>query len=129
MRGYVRAVLVSFGALELVLGVWLTFVPKTFYDHVPTVDWDPPYAEHAFRDFGAASLGLSVVLIAAAVRLDRFLATVALLAFVAFSLPHGVFHLGHLHSHHLGWSIVLATGVSLMVVVPLTALVAARRMT
>ncbi|WP_350276636.1 hypothetical protein [Kribbella sp. HUAS MG21] len=129
MRGYVRAVLVIFAALQLVLGVWLTFVPKSFYDHVPTVDWDPPYAEHAFRDFGAASLGLSVVLIAAVIRFDRFLAMLALLAYVVFSLPHAVFHLGHLHGDEVGWSIVLATFVSLMVLLPLTALAGARRMT
>lgn len=129
MRAYVRAVLVTFAAVQLVLGVWLTFVPKTFYDHVPTVDWDPPYAEHAFRDFGAASLGLAVVLMAAAVRLDRFLATLALAAYLAFSIPHTVFHLGHLEPDHLGWSIVLAVFVGLMVVLPLTALAGTRRMT
>jgi hypothetical protein len=129
MRAYVRAVLITFAAVQLVLGVWLTLVPKTFYDHVPTVDWDPPYAEHAFRDFGAASLGLAIVLIAAAVRLDRFLATLALVAYLAFSIPHAIFHLGHLEPDHLGWSIVLAVSVGLMVVLPLTALAGTRRMT
>jgi hypothetical protein len=129
MKAYVRMVLAIFAALELVLGVWLTFVPRSFYDHVPTVDWDPPYAEHAFRDFGAASLGLTVVLIAAVIRLDRFLTTVALLAYVVFSLPHAVFHVSHLHGDNLGWSIVLATFVSLMVVLPLSALAAARKLT
>lgn len=129
MRAYVRAVLIAFGALQLVLGLWLTFVPKTFYDHVPTVDWDPPYAEHAFRDFGAASLGLGIVLVAAAIRLDRYLATLALLAYLAFSVPHTAFHLGHLDGHQPGWSIVLAVFVSLMVVLPLTALVGTRTLT
>jgi hypothetical protein len=129
MRAYVRAVLIAMAALQLVLGVWLTIVPKTFYDHVPTVDWDPPYAEHAFRDFGAASLGLGIVLVAAAIRLDRYLATLALLAYLAFSVPHTVFHLGHLQHGEPGWSVVLAVGVSLMVVLPLTALAGARRMT
>lgn len=129
MRAYVRAVLIVFAVLELVLGGWLTFAPQTFYDNVPTVDWDPPYAEHAFRDFGAASLGLSLVMIAAAVRFDRYLVTLALLAYVVFSLPHAVFHLGHLDGDHTGWSIVLAAFVSLMVVLPLSALPGARRLT
>ncbi|TCC05036.1 DUF4345 family protein [Kribbella soli] len=129
MRGYVRGVLVALAALQFVLGFWLTFAPKTFYDNVPTVDWDPPFAEHAFRDFGAASLGLGVVLTAAAIRLDRYLATLALLAYLAFSVPHTAFHLGHLDGDQPGWSVVLAVGVGLMVVLPLTALAGTRRMT
>lgn len=129
MRGYVRAVLIVFAAFELVLGVWLTFAPKTFYDHVPTVNWTPPYSDHLFHDFGGASLGLGIVLTAAAIRLDRYLAAVALLAYLAFSLPHMIFHLAHLEHGEPGWSVVLAVGVILMVVLPLTALVGTRRMT
>ncbi|MDX3004907.1 hypothetical protein PWY87_24700 [Kribbella solani] len=60
MRAYTRAVLLIFGVLELLLGLWLTIVPRTFYDHVPTVNWTPPYSGHLFRDFGGASLGLGV---------------------------------------------------------------------
>ena len=62
MKTYVRTVLVIFAAYELILGLWLTFVPKTFYDHVPTVDWTPPYSDHLFHDFGGATLGLGIVL-------------------------------------------------------------------
>ncbi len=57
MRTYIRTVLVIFAAFEVILGLWLTVVPKTFYDHVPTVDWTPPYSEHLFHDFGGATLG------------------------------------------------------------------------
>jgi hypothetical protein len=63
------------------------------------------------------------------VRLDRYLATLALLAYLAFSVPHTVFHLAHLEHGEPGWSVVLAIGVSLMVVLPLTALAGTRRMT
>jgi hypothetical protein len=129
MKGYVRAVLIVFAAFELVLGGWLTFAPKTFYDHVPTVDWTPPYSDHLFRDFGGASLGLGIVLTAAAIRLDRYLAAVALLAYLAFSLPHMIFHLAHLEEGEPGWSVVVAAVVILMVVLPLTALVETRKLT
>ncbi|TCC25549.1 hypothetical protein [Kribbella speibonae] len=129
MRGYVRGVLIAFAAFELVLGVWLTFTPRTFYDHVPTVDWDPPYNDHLFHDLGGTSLGLGIVLVAAAVRFDRFLVRVALLAYLAFTVSHLVFHLGHLHGDEPGWSVVLSGFVVLMVVLPLTALVGTRRMT
>ena len=129
MRGYVRGVLIAFAAFELVLGVWLTFTPRTFYDHVPTVDWDPPYNDHLFHDLGGTSLGLGIVLVAAAVRFDRFLVRVALLAYLAFTVSHLVFHLGHLHGDEPGWSVVLGGFVVLMVVLPLTALAGTRRMT
>jgi hypothetical protein len=129
MKGYVRAVLIVFAAFELVLGGWLTFAPKTFYDHVPTVDWTPPYSDHLFHDFGGASLGLGIVLTAAAIRLDRYLAAVALLAYLAFSLPHMIFHLAHLEEGEPGWSVVVAAVVILMVVLPLTALVETRKLT
>ncbi|MEU4608607.1 hypothetical protein AB0F43_36935 [Kribbella sp. NPDC023972] len=128
MRGYVRSVLVIFAAYQLVLGVWLTFFPASFYE-LPTVDWTPPYGEHLFRDFGGATLGLAIVLIAAAVRFDRLLTVVALLAYLAFAVPHLVFHLGHLEGDSPGWSSLLAVVTTLSVLVPLSALAAARRMT
>ncbi len=123
-----RSVLVVFAAYQLVLGLFLTFFPAEFYQ-LPTVDWTPPYSEHLFRDFGGATLGLAVVLIAAAVRFDRFLTVVALLAYLAFAVTHLVFHLGHLEGDSPGWSVVLAAVTTLSVLVPASALVAARRMT
>ncbi|MFF0341334.1 hypothetical protein [Kribbella sp. NPDC004875] len=128
MRTYVRTVLVSLAAVQLTLGVWLTFAPLSFYDNVPTVNWDPPFAEHAFRDFGSASLGLGLVMAAAAIRLERYLVGVALIAYAAFALPHMIFHLGHLHADEAGWSIVLGLAVTLMFVLPVSALPGARRL-
>ena len=128
MRAYVRAVLIAFAALQLVLGVWLTLVPKTFYDHVPTVDWTPPYSDHLFHDFGTASLGIGIVLAAAAIRLDRYLAVVALLAYLAYAVPHLFFHLGHLETDQPGWSVALAVALALSALIPASALVAARRL-
>jgi hypothetical protein len=125
---YVRSVLVVFAAYQLVLGLFLTFFPAEFYQ-LPTVDWTPPYSEHLFRDFGGATLGLAVVLIAAAVRFDRFLTVVALLAYLAFAVPHLFFHLGHLEGDSPGWSVVLVAVTTLSVLIPASALVAARRMT
>ena len=128
MRGYVRSVLVVFAAYQVVLGLALTFFPAEFYK-LPTVDWTPPYSEHLFRDFGGATLGLAIVLIAAAVRFDRLLTVVALLAYLAFAVPHLFFHLGHLEGDSPGWSAVLAAVTTLSVLVPASALIAARRMT
>lgn len=129
MKAYVRAVLWILAVFELVLGLWLTIVPKTFYDHVPTVNWTPPYSDHLFHDFGGASLGLGIVLTAAAIRLDRFWTVIALLAYLAYAGPHLVFHLGHLEGDERGLSIALAVILTLTVVLPLTALAGTRKLT
>jgi hypothetical protein len=97
MRALLRPGLALLAAVELVVGVWTLLFPASFYGHVPTVDLSPPFSEHPFRDFGGATLGLAVVLSAAAVWTERRLVVVALLAYLAFSVPHLAFHLGHLH--------------------------------
>ena len=83
--------------IELVLGFWTLVFPESFYRDVPTVDLTPPYSEHLFRDFGGATLGLALVLAAAAVWMELRWVVVALLAYLAFAAPHLAFHLGHLH--------------------------------
>jgi hypothetical protein len=118
-----RPVLGLLAAVEVVLGLWTLLFPASFYAHVPTVDLTPPFSEHPFRDFGGATLGLAVVLNAAAIWMERRLVAVALLAYLAFSAPHLVFHLGHLH----GLSGSAATMLSILllgsVMLPLAMLV------
>lgn len=96
MRTVLRVGLLGFAAVELVLGLWTLVLPKSFYTDVPTVDLTPPFSEHLMRDFGGATLGLALVLAAAGIWLERRLVVVALLAYLAFSVPHLVFHGGHL---------------------------------
>ncbi|MBJ7332867.1 MAG: hypothetical protein JHC95_23440, partial [Solirubrobacteraceae bacterium] len=50
------------------------------------------YDEHLLRDFGAAQLGITVVLLGAAWFLERRLVQVALVAMLASSVPHFLFH-------------------------------------
>lgn len=105
--------------IELVLGVWTLSFPESFYRDVPTVDLTPPYSEHLFRDFGGATLGLGIVLTAAAVWPETRFVVVALVAFLAFSAPHLAFHLGHLHGATPVEAVVLTSGLTALVVVPL----------
>ena len=93
----IRTGLALLALVELVLGAWTLLFPRSFYRDVPTVDLTPPYSEHLFRDFGGATLGLALVLAAAAVWMELRWVVVALLAYLAFAAPHLVFHLGHLH--------------------------------
>jgi len=119
MRTTIRTALLALAALQLTLGVWTTFFPRSFYEDVPTVDWTPPYSEHLFRDFGGATLGLTVIILAAAFWLDRRLVILALVSYLAFSLPHSIFHSEHLMGDSPGLSAVLLTFVILSVVLPL----------
>jgi hypothetical protein len=52
-----------------------------------------PNDEHHVRDVGALSLGLTVVLLAAAIWPDRRMRLIAGLAYLAWSVPHLIFHL------------------------------------
>jgi hypothetical protein len=122
MRTLLRAGLVLLAAVEVVLGLWTLLFPASFYADVPTVDLTPPFSEHLFRDFGGATLGLAVVLTAAAVWTERRLVVVALLAYLAFSVPHLVFHLGHLHGTSALEATVLVVLLTGSVLLPLALL-------
>jgi hypothetical protein len=96
MNRILRAGLIVLAGVELVLGVWTSLFPESFY-RLPTVDLTPPFSEHLFRDFGGATLGIALVLAAAALWMELRVVVIALLAYLAFSVPHLAFHLGHLH--------------------------------
>ena len=127
----IRAGLIALAAIELVLGAWTLLFPESFYRDVPTVDLTPPFSEHLFRDFGGATLGLALVLAAAAVWMELRWVVVSLLAYLAFSAPHLAFHLGHLHGatdlEAAGLTVTLAASVALPVALVLLALTTLRR--
>jgi len=110
------------------LGPWTPAFPASCCADVPTVDLTPPFSEHLMRDFGGATLGLALVLAAAGIWLERRLAVVALLAYLAFSLPHLVFHGGHLDGASDLEATVLVALLVASVVVPAGLLVVALRL-
>ncbi|AXE83688.1 hypothetical protein [Streptomyces sp. Go-475] len=82
-------------------GLWALFAPRSFYDEFPFpgLGWVtrfPPYNEHLVRDLGALSLGLTAVLISAAVVPERRLVRAAAFGCLAFTIPHLIFHVAHL---------------------------------
>ena len=127
MSRLLRPGLVVLAAVEWALGLWTAFFPRSFYEDYPTVDLTPPFSEHLMRDFGGATLGLAVVLTAAAVWLERRLVVTALLAYLAFAVPHLVFHLGHLHGASTTDAVVLVVSLLASVLLPLGLLVSALR--
>jgi len=127
LRALQRTGLGLLAAVEGLLGLWTLMFPESFYAHVPTVDLTPPFSEHLFRDFGGTTVGLAVVLTAAAISLERRLVVVALLAYLSFSSPHLVFHLGHLHGASGPAASVMVIVLAISVVLPLGLLVGVAR--
>ncbi|MFC4945628.1 hypothetical protein [Pseudonocardia sp. GCM10023141] len=101
MRTTIRVLLGLLGAIESLVGVWALFWPRGFYDAFPLpghpfVSLLPPFNEHLVGDVGGLSLGLAILLVAGAVRADRWTVRVAGLAGLVVLLPHTIFHAGHL---------------------------------
>ena len=97
----VRVVLAVWAIASVQLGIWATFAPRSFFDDYPGfgrhwVRVDGPYNEHLVRDFGALNLALAVVTIAALVTLSRPMVIAVAVAWLAWSVPHLVYHLRHL---------------------------------
>lgn len=127
MRLLVRGGLAFLALTELVLGAWAQFAPESFYSDFPTVQLTPPYSEHFVRDFGGATLGLALLLAAAAWWLERRLVLVALIAYLLWAVPHFAFHFGHLHGASPTELVFLVVSLSGTVLLPLTLLAIAPR--
>lgn len=99
-----RIVRLALGILALVgiqVGLWAAFAPRSFYDDFPGsgrvwVAVDGPYNEHLVRDVGALNLALAVVAVVAFVTLSRAAVLAAGGAWLAYGVPHLVYHLRHL---------------------------------
>jgi len=97
-RDLVRGGLVLLAVTNpLAIATWGLAAPRSFFHRYPGaghhwVSALPPYNEHLLRDFAAADLGLLVLLLGAAIFLERRLVQVALVAWAAAGLPHLAFH-------------------------------------
>ena len=105
-RGWLRSGLLLVAATALGSGLWALPFPRSFYHDFPVPGWGwistlGPYNEHLVRDYGAMNLAMGVLLVSAAVSLERRLSQVALLAYLAFATPHFVFHAAQTHHFSL----------------------------
>jgi hypothetical protein len=122
--------LVAAGNLEL--GIWGIVAPHSLFRSYPGfghhwVSALGPYNEHLLRDFAAASLGLSVMLVAAAIWFERRIVLIAGTAFLAATLPHFAYHVTTTESFSTADNTAsLGAFVLEMVVVALAMLTAAR---
>ena len=96
-RTVLRAGLVALTVAPAWIGAWATAAPHSFYGNFPAAGrhWVaglPPYNEHLVRDYASASLGFLVLLVFAAVVLERRLVQGALLAYAIAGIPHLAYH-------------------------------------
>jgi hypothetical protein len=120
----VRVVLVVWAAVGVQLGIWATFAPRSFYDDYPGfgrhwVRVNGPYNEHFVRDFGALNLALAVVTIFAVVTFARPLVIAVAVAWLAWDIPHLVYHLRHLDVYDTGDKVL---NVSALAALPVLAI-------
>lgn len=113
--------------VPLIIGFWAFFAPYHFYEIFPLpgrhwVSALGPYNEHLVRDYGANNLGFGVLLVAAAVLLERRLTQVALISWLAFAVPHFIFHLTQTHHFQLFDNVTQLSSLGLVVVLPLVLL-------
>jgi len=99
-RRIVRIALAILALVGIQVGLWAAFAPRSFYDDFPGsgrvwVAVDGPYNEHLVRDVGALNLALAVVAVVAFVTLSRAAVIAAGGAWLAYGVPHLVYHLRH----------------------------------
>jgi hypothetical protein len=132
-RGLIRTGLVLLAIPSIVIAAWSLISPRGFYDNFPGagrhwVSALPPYNEHLLRDFGATNLTIALVLLGAALFMERRLVQVAVVAFFLGTIPHFIYHLtttDHYSTSDNIWSLggfvvelVIAAGVWVLTVRP-----------
>lgn len=98
-RGVIRGGLLVLAIPQGAIGLWALFAPSGWYENFPGAgrSWLPAYGafdEHLASDVGAFLLALAVLLVFAAIYMERRLIRVALGTYLVFAVPHLVFHLG-----------------------------------
>ncbi len=126
-----RAGLGGLALLQGIDGLYALFAPRSFYDDFPLgrgwVEALPSYSEHLVRDVGGLFLATAIFLGAAACFLGRRLVAIALISFLAFSLPHTIYHLFNLEPYGTADALANAFGLTATVLLPLFLLWLLRR--
>jgi len=112
-------------------GLWALFLPRPFYEDFPLPGWDwvstlGPYNEHLVTDYGALNLALGVLMVGAAVFLERRLVQVSLISWLAYAVPHFVFHLGQVHHFSPFDNLAQISALGFVVLLPLVLLLQMR---
>jgi hypothetical protein len=99
-RDLVRGGMIALGVPNVLTGGWALLAPHGWFGTFPGggrhwVSALGAYDEHLVRDFGATLLGIGLLLLFAAIALERLLVLAALGTNLVFSLPHFIFHVAN----------------------------------
>jgi hypothetical protein len=123
LAGAMRAGLLALGGIQAATGLYALAAPRSFYDGFPLgrawVAALPDYNEHLVRDVGGLFLGIGFVLIAAGWLLERRLVIVALVGYLAFSVPHTLYHLFNLEPYEAADVVANVVTLAATVLLPL----------
>jgi hypothetical protein len=127
-KGWLRGGLLLLASSPLTVGLWALLVPRSFYEDFPLpgrrwVSTLGPYNEHLVRDVGSLNLVLGVLLVAAAILLERRLVQVSLVVWLAYATPHFLFHLTQVHHFSPFDNLANIGALGLAVLLPLLLLV------
>lgn len=122
-----RVVMVAIALPQLVIGAWAIADPSGWFEDFPGGGrhWLPvygPYNDHLAVDAGAGLFATSVLLILAALVLERRVVQVALAGWLAFAIPHTVFHYLTLDRYETRDTVPNAISLAATVLVPLALL-------
>ena len=127
-----RAILIYLTFSGLLVGVWATLFPQSFYDDFPGAGrvWvavDGPYNEHLVRDVGQLSLAVALVSGVAVWTMVPVLVRVAAAAWLVNAVPHFVYHLRHLDAYDTTDKVGNVLSLGLLVALPIVVLVLSYR--
>jgi hypothetical protein len=131
-RSIIRLGLVVLALPQALIGLWALIAPSDWFETFPGAGrhWLPAYGaynEHLATDVGATFIALGLLLLGAAVYLERRLVQVALVAYLAYEIPHFVYHLGADDALSSGDQIVSAVTLALTIVLALALIALTRR--
>jgi hypothetical protein len=133
-RDWMRLGLLLLGIPQAAIGLWAIADPTAWFDTFPGAghNWLPefgPYNEHLAVDAGAGLFAAGVVANAAAVMLERRVVQIAMVAFLAWSVPHALWHLTALDEALAGGDdIANVFALAFTVVLPIVLLATANRL-
>ncbi|MBV8235627.1 MAG: NAD(P)-dependent oxidoreductase, partial [Acidimicrobiia bacterium] len=130
MFARIGLLVLAVGAIEI--GIWATAAPQSFFNSYPGggrhwVAVDGPFNEHLVRDFGAMNLALAVVLLVAIVVGSRLLVTTAAVAYLAFAVPHALYHFFNLQVLDPADQVANVVTLSITILLPIAVIWSARR--
>jgi hypothetical protein len=117
MPGTLRAGLLILGVPQLLIGAWALVSPRGWFDSFPGAGhhWLPaygPYNAHLATDVGATFVAIGLILILAALWLERRVVQVAVIGYLAYAIPHTIYHLAN--DHDIGGGDQVVNGVTLV---------------